>query len=211
MSFISQQPRNADFILSEGSGQRSRENVVIAAGSGIVLAGTLIALITTANAATVTPAGGNTGNGVMGAVTVSSEAASGTYTVAITAEDANGGTFVVTGPTGAEVGTGTVGAAFNAGGLAFTLADGSTDFAVGDSWSVAVLANLGEWVPYDDDGTNDGRRSAGGVLYASVDATDTDVQGVALVRDAEVAAALLIGLDAPGRADLTALGVIVRD
>jgi len=211
MSFTHQAARAADFILSEANGQRSRENIIMAAGSGVVHAGTLIAKITAANAATATPAGGNTGNGTFGSIIVSSEAISGPYAVAITKAAENGGEFVVTGPTGAEVGAGEVGEAFDAGGLKFTIADGATDFVVGDSWSVSVLANLGEWVPYDEDGSNDGRRAASGVLYAAVDATTSDVQAVAVVRDAEVATALLIGLDTDGRADLLAQGILVRD
>lgn len=211
MSFIHQHARAADFILSEANGQQSRENIVIAAGSGVVHAGTLIAKITAANAATVTAASGNTGNGAFGTVTVDSKAISGTYAVEITEAAADAGTFVVTGPGGAEVGTGEVGQLFEAAGLSFTIADGSTDFVVGDAWSVQVLANLGEWVPYDESGTNDGRRAASGVLYGSVDATSRDVQAVAIVRGAEVAASLLSGLDSAGRADLAALGVLVRD
>lgn len=211
MTFIHQAARPADFILSEANGQRSRENIVLAAGSGVVHAGTVIAKVTAANAATATAASGNTGNGTVGTFTVTSDAVSGTYSVEITEAAANGGTFLVTGPDGTEIGTGEVGTPYSGAGLTFTVADGTTDFAKGDSWTIAVTANLGEWVPYDDDGTDDGRRAATGVLYATVDATASDVQGVAIVRDAEVASALLIGLDAAGRADLLALGVIARD
>lgn len=211
MPFIHQAARAADFILSEANGQRSRENIVIAAGSGVVHAGTLIAKITAANAATATAASGNTGNGTVGTITVTSDAVSGAYGVEITEAAENGGTFVVTGPAGAELGTGQVGTPFTGGGLTFTISDGSTDFAEGDAWTIAVQANLGEWVPYDEDGANDGRRAASGVLYAGVDASEADVQAVAIVRDAEVATTLLIGLDEAGRADLLALGVLARD
>src|SRR5690606_9066536 len=108
------------------------------------------------------------------------------------------------------VSAGKVGQAFSAGGLSFTLADGSTDFAKDDAFTIAVNAGLGEWVPYDDDGANDGRRAASGILYGTVDATEEDALGVAIVRDAEVEEALLIGLDDAGRADLQALGIIFR-
>ena len=73
-----------------------------------------------------------------------------------------------------------------------------------------MLANLGEYVPYDDDGTDDGRRAASGILFASVDATLNDVRAVAVVRDAEVIERLLTGLDTNGRADLLAKGIIIR-
>lgn len=210
MSFTYQQPRAADFILSEANGNRSRENVIISAGSGILKAGTLIAMLTAANAGTATANVGNTGNGLMGAVTVSSAAITGSYKVEITSAAANGGSFSVTDPNGVLVGTGEVTQPFDKGGIAFTIADGAADFVVGDGWTIAVQAGLGEYVPYDNAGANDGRRVAGGILYAPVDATHTDVQAVSIARDAEVAAELLIGLDADGRADLEALGIIVR-
>jgi hypothetical protein len=199
-----------EFLLSEANGTRSREEVVIAAGSGILKAGTLIALITAANALTPAAVPGNTGNGTIGSVTVTSAAITGSYVLTITEAIANGGKFQVLDPTGALVGQGTVGQPFTGGGLTFTLADGATDFAVNDSFTLAVLANLGEYTAYDDDGTNDGRRSASGILLASVDASVNDVLAVGVMRDAEVIERLLTGLDAPGRADLLAKGFVIR-
>lgn len=211
MTFTHQAARAAEFILSEANGQRSRENIVVAAGSGVVQAGTLIAQVTASNTATATAASDNKGNGTLGSLTATSEAISGDYTVVITEAAVDGGLFTVTGPGGVAVGDGVVGEAFVGGGLTFTIADGATDFEEGDSWTIAVVANKGEWVPYDDDGANDGRQTASGVLYATVDATDSDVQAVAVVRDAEVAASLLSGLDDNGQADLATVGIIVRN
>jgi len=211
MSFIYQKPRAADFILSEANGYQSRENIIVNAGAGVVAAGTLMAKITAANAGVATAKGGNTGNGTIGSITVSNEAITGAYTVSITEAATNGGEFMVTDPNGAVIGAGTVGVAFAAAGLGFTLSDGSTDFVVGDGWTIAVNAGLGEWVPYDDDGANDGRRAVTGILYAPVDATEHDVAAVAIVRSAEVAGELLVGLDAAGQADLLGLGILVRE
>ncbi len=199
-----------EFLLSEANGTRSREEVVISAGNGKVAAGTLIAKITAANAAVPTAKAGNVGNGVLGSLTAGSPAVTGAYVVTITEVAANGGAFSVFDPTGREIGAGTVGAAFAAAGLAFTLADGAVDFAVNDGFTIAVNANLGEWAPYDDDGANDGRRAASGILFAPIDATINDVRAVAVVRDAEVIERLLTGLDAAGEADLTALGIVIR-
>lgn len=211
MTTLYERNHTAEFLLSEASGTRSREAVVINATAGNLVAGTVISLITSTNAATATADAGNTGNGVFGAITVTNDAITGTYLVEVTAEAAGAGTFSVTDPNGVVVGTGTVAVAFAGGGLSFTIADGSADFKVGDKWTVAVNAGLGEWVAYDDDGTNDGRRTASGILYAAADATTSDVRATAIVRDAEVAAARLTGLDAAARADLKALGIIVRD
>lgn len=210
MTILTQGNRTAEFLLSEANGARSREAIVVNAAAGKLAAGTLLAKITAANAATPSAAGGNTGNGTLGAVTVGNEAITGTYVLTITAAAANGGTFSVVDPNGAAVGDGAVGQAFAAGGLAFTLADGSTDFAEGDAFTIVVNAGIGEWVAYDDDGTNDGRRAATGILYAAVDATLADANAVAIVRDAEVVVAKLTGLDANGQADLLALGIVGR-
>jgi hypothetical protein len=199
-----------EFLLSEANGTRSREEVIISAGNGKVAAGTLIAKISSANAAVPTAKAGNLGNGVLGAITVGSLAITGTYLVTITEAAANGGAFSLMDPTGREVGTGTVGVAFTGGGLTFTLADGAVDFAVNDGFTLAVNANLGEWAPYDDDGANDGRRAASGILFAPVDATSNDIRAVAVLRDAEVIERLLTGLDAAGKADLLALGIVIR-
>lgn len=211
MSIKTEGVHAGEFLLSEANGSRSRENIVIAAGAGQLAAGTLLAKITTSNALTATAASGNTGNGTVGASSVTSDAVSGTYTLTITEEAENGGVFEVAGPSGVHIGTGEVGKAFSAAGISFTLADGTTDFAEGDSFTLSVVANLGEHVPYDDDGTDDGRRTASAILYAPVDATSNDVLAVGIVRDAEVTERLLTGLDANGAADLASVGIVIRD
>ena len=210
MSIKTEGVHTGEFLLSEANGQRSRANIVIAAGAGIVLAGTLLAAITTANAMVATAEGGNTGDGTVGTIAVTSAAVSGTYTLNITKAAAGAGSFDVIGPGDNVIGSGQVGEAFEAAGLGFTVAAGSADFVKGDSFTLAVTANLGEYLPYDDDGVNDGRRAASAILYGSVDATETDALAVGVVRDAEVVERLLIGMDANGAADLQALGIVIR-
>lgn len=81
----------------------------------------------------------------------------------------------------------------------------------------AVLGKIsasGKYVKYDDDGTDDGRRTAAAVLYDAVDATDGDLEAAAIVRDAEVNGDELVWnsddeVDA-GVADLLSVGIIVR-
>jgi hypothetical protein len=89
-------------------------------------------------AATAAAAAANTGNGTMGTITVYDYARKGTYMLRVVATASNAGVFIVTDPDGNYVGTGNVAAAFNGGGITFTLADGSTDFAVGDAFAIAV-------------------------------------------------------------------------
>ncbi len=115
-------------------------------------------------ASPVGTAGANvgTGNGVMGAVTVTSHAnlQLGTYTVRVIKAASNAGDFVVTDPAGDVIGYGTVAVAFSQGGLAFTLADGATDFIVGDTIPIVV---------------------SGTVKYKLIEATATDGTEVAKV------------------------------
>jgi len=86
---------------------------------------------------------GNTGNGTMGTVTVSAGAKLGVYKLTITEPGSNIGAFEVEDPDGVLAGVGDVAAAFSAGGLAFTLADGATDFVAGDGFNITVTATSG--------------------------------------------------------------------
>lgn len=88
---------------------------------------------------TATAWSGNTGNGAMGAVTVSAAAKIGTHKIVIVEPGTNVGTFIHEDPSGVLVSArGVVASAYSGGGLAFTLADGATDFAVGDGFDIVV-------------------------------------------------------------------------
>lgn len=132
-------------IASEEKANRIRRTVESAAGlefgqpafrgagdNGCVVGGTFAA---TASASAL---GTNTGNGTMGTITVSAGAKQGNYVLTVIEPGSNVGTFVVVDPDGVQIGDGAVGSAFSAGGLAFTLADGATDFVAGDSFTISV-------------------------------------------------------------------------
>jgi hypothetical protein len=68
----------------------------------------------------------------------------------------------------------------------------------------------GEYGPYLNTDTTTGLGTAVAVLYAKVDATSVDVPATVTARDAEVTEALLTGIDAAGKVDLAAVGIIVR-
>ncbi|OGR51272.1 MAG: hypothetical protein A2049_08740 [Elusimicrobia bacterium GWA2_62_23] len=170
----------------------------------------------TASAAYSTAYTGNTGNGAMGAITVSAGAQAGDYKLTITSPGTNIGNFIVEGPDGKFVGQGDVAAAFSAGGLAFTLADGSTDFVAGDGFTITVAAGSGKYKPYDDDNT-DGSDTARAIAYSEVDATSADVKCVVVARQAEVKLSALQWATtndatdkANGLADLATLNIIAR-
>lgn len=72
------------------------------------------------------------------------------------------------------------------------------------------ITATGKFVKYDEAGTDDGRRVAAGVLYNELDPVAGDIDATVIVRDAEVLESALTGIDANGKADLLALGVLVR-
>jgi len=152
---------------------------------------------------------GNTGNGAMGAITLGAGAKAGVYSLTIVEPGVNVGNFVVEDPDGLFVGQGDVAAAFSAGGLAFTLADGATDFVAGDGFTITVAGASGRYVAYSNAAT-DGREVAAAILYAPLADSTANQNAAAIVRDAEVDESLLTGLDAAGKADLQALGIIFR-
>lgn len=174
---------NREGLVSLADSSRSLRNIIIKAASGVLPSLRMLGAITPAGTSAA-KSGGNTGNGTMGTVTVAADTPSGVYTLRITAAAANAGTFVVKDPAGRTVATGTVAVAFAGGGLSFTLADGSTDFIVGDGFDITVTATK-----YDnyDDAASDGTQSARGLLLDEVDASGTaDQLGVLIVREASV-------------------------
>lgn len=85
--------------------------------------------------------GTNTGNGTFGTITPSAGAVRGKYVLTIIEPGTNAGTFALEDSNGVQVGHGAVAAAFSSGGMAFTLSDGSNDFAAGDSFVITVAGN----------------------------------------------------------------------
>jgi len=196
---------------------------ITALGTGIGGAGTYtVDTSQTASSTTITAtsasaeAGSNTGNGAMGAITVSNTAKPGDYSLKIIKAAANAGDFQVKDPDGLVVGNGTVASAFSGGGLAFTLADGETDFVLGDSFTITVAGGSGYYAQHNTSGT-DGRDKAAGILFEAVDASTASLAGVGIVRNAEVNAdeigwktGVSAGDKAAGIESLTARGIIVR-
>lgn len=92
---------------------------------------------TVSYAAIAEPATTNTGTGAISGLAAVDPLAEGVYLLTITGAAANAGTFQVTGPANYYA-VGTVGVAFSRGGLSFTLADGATDFVVGDTVKLKI-------------------------------------------------------------------------
>lgn len=100
--------------------------------------GTVLGKTLVSGSAAAVAGAGNTGNGTMGTITVSSHAKVGQYVLRITVASSNAGAFELLNSNGSVVGTGNVASAFVGAGLAFTLADGAVDFIVGDTFVITV-------------------------------------------------------------------------
>ncbi len=197
-----------------------RDDVTILAGSGSerVLTETMVVGKITKGAVTTAAWAGNAGTGTFAATpTAGAAALPGTSTVEIIGSGATAA-FTVRNPLGEKIGDGNVGTAFNAGGLAFTLQDGTPDYAPGDGWDIIVADGSGKVVQIDFSGT-DGREDAVGILADDVTAADgADAKGVIIARGPAILK--LQGLTWPAGANdnqknaalaqLRALGFVIR-
>lgn len=208
------------FIVSEGYDWYSRDQVVVAlsqtllAGSPVFKSG-VVAAMTSAAAADA----GITGNGTFTldvTAPVAVGAMNGKYRVVAIAVAANGGTFAVFDPNGVEIGRVAVGATFD-NQIKFVIADGATDFAAGDAFTVTVgrESNADEIVTILP---NDGTQVCAGFMVYPV-TTDGSItkKGALLCRHAEYRAADITwpaGISAANQAkaieELRAIGLIGR-
>ena len=172
-----------EFIQSEASGERSREEITIASGENLKV-GDVIAQTKTGGTITAAADAGNTGDGTVTGLSVGSGAQEGEYRLVCIEPAVDAGTFQVEDPDGSIIGTAVVAVAF-AGDIGLTINDGAADFIAGDSFTLTVTQTTGEWQVLAPAAT-DGSEVAAGVLYADVDATAAATAGVVIARDAEV-------------------------
>src|SRR5215813_12043137 len=136
------EPRHAGaFMVSEAPGRLSRDRFVVALNqllaAGQVVGKTAVTGLVTSSAAAD---GSNTGNGVItmdAAAPVAAGAKNGVYRAVNELVATNSGEFVVYDPDGIEIGRVAVAATFS-NQIKFVIADGSTDFAIGDAFSITV-------------------------------------------------------------------------
>lgn len=103
--------------------------------------GALSIVQTPAAAAAAVPGGGNVGGGTVGSVTVSNAATkTETITLSCVTAAAGAGTFYVSGSVSGPLGLAVVGSPFISAPINFTIADGTPDFAVGDTFTIATTA-----------------------------------------------------------------------
>ena len=195
-------PRVKAVIISEASNQRSRENITVTQTGTALASGTLLTKVD-AGAGTFAMDAGATGNPTAGTITIGAAAIPGVYVIEFTAATK----FTVEDPDGKTVGTGTLGSAFNKGGVGVTLTAGATPAVAGDTATITVAAGSGKYVAYTAAGA---AGPADAVLYNWLPAKTGDSDAVGFVRDAELNRFELTGLDAAAVADLAKKGMIVR-
>lgn len=215
MTVVTEGRHAGEHLISEGNGHVSRDAIVVASGADLD-PGTVLGQILRGAASAAAKSGGNTGNGALGAITFSALAQPGVYKLRITAASTNAGAYQVVDPQGDVVGIGNVGAAFSGGGLAFTLADGATDFIVGDGFDITVAKGSEKFKALDPSAT-DGTQIAAGILFGHAHAAAEDVDAVAHRRQCEVNAAELTwpaGISGAAKSDaikqLAERGIILR-
>jgi hypothetical protein len=209
-----------EFIMSEATWHRSRDAVKIAASqsvlSGNLLGGKVVAADTT-QAQSFT----GTGNGALtfASPAVSTAARTGRYLLTCTAAAANAGSFSVQTPDGREIGPATVGVAFNKE-IKFTIADGATDFVVGDAFSIDIGVEPTDYehVPWNPAGTDGSEKVRAIACYPVTTGAGETKKITAIRRDAEVNGKCLnlpngvtAAQTAKAYADLADLGIIVRN
>lgn len=134
--------------------------------------GTVLGKITRALGAT-TPGGGNTGNGDVTGEALKKSTQVGNYLLTCTAAATNGGTFSVVAPDGTRLADATVAVAYSNDHLDFTIADGATDYAVGDTFTIAVAAGSGK-LKLVNSANVDGSNTPYAILAGDTDASAAD-------------------------------------
>ena len=217
------EPKHAGaFMVSEAPGRLSRDRFVVAlnqslAAGQVVGKTAIIAQVTSSAVADST----NTGNGVItldAAAPIAAGAKNGVYRAVNELVAANSGEFVVYDPDGIEIGRVAVAATFN-NQIKFVIADGATDFAIGDAFSITVGIEETDYqvAAYNPAGI-DGSQRVAGILWEGITTDGTNLgAGVVITRGAEVRGVDLVwppGITAIQRADairqLEKLGFIVR-
>lgn len=180
-----------DWLKHEGDMAFGRRAGTIKSGAGVVGTGTVLGKIPSGTATAAAVAGG-TGNGTitMDATTpILPGAKAGVWRATCITAALNGGTFRVEDPDGAVRGDVAVGGTF-ADGVKFVIADGLTDFVVGDAFTVTVHSLSAKYVPISFAAT-DGSQNAAAILIDGCDATSADVESAILIKDAQIVSSQL--------------------
>lgn len=222
MAAITMNPTLGDVLKREYDPHFCRDAGTLLTGQNLKIGAVVarVALATTAASVTVA-AGTNVGNGTLtkdATTPVLAGATAGAYSVVCVEADTNTGRFNVLNPEGEVIGEVVVGETF-AREIKFSIADGSSDFAVGDSFTVTVAEGSGKLVQVALAAAANGTHRPVGVLLQDVDATSADKACVILARGPAVLSEDQVvwhadfntaAKKAPKIAALAALGIIIR-
>lgn len=220
-SFSIAEPRRlSDIVRYELDARYTRDSATLLAGSGSdreIGVGDVLGKVLFG---TPTAVKAGTGNGTMTGPTLKARAQVGDYVARCIAAASNAGTFAVFDPLGRRMADATVAVAYDNGEIGFTIADGGTDWIVGDTWTITVPEGSGKVVAYDQDAVN-GAQRFWGIAIADFTAPDgVDLPGaVAVVRGPAVAITAELGVPsdltdgelATLRAEMLAAGILTVD
>ena len=212
MTTLTEVFQDGGFLVAELPGLASRRAGTLASGQNLN-AGAVVSRVLTLGAATVVS---STGNGTVTVnAAVGEDAVEGVYRLLCVAAAANAGTFNLNAPDGSLIRQITVGGGAHASThLSITIADGATDFIVGDNYTIAVTAgNYTVLAPAATDGTQIAR----GVLLEAVNATAAARPCVAVYKEAVLNSAEIVwpaGITSPQQtiatSQLADVGIILR-
>ncbi len=143
----------------------NRTPVTIAADQ-ILPAGAVLVRAYTATPAAI---GGNVGNGTLTVSAIGPDVIEGTYTAKCILKRSDRGTFEIRSPSGGVIDEANVGTPLQSTTFSLTIADGSTDFAVGDGFTITVAGGTYSGYSFEDDA---GVQVAAGVLSIAIDTSD---------------------------------------
>jgi hypothetical protein len=130
-----------EFLLGERSDGGARATATVLSGQDLA-AGEVVGRVKLGIGRVSIPTVSGTGNGTVSAVFPGPEVQVGNYVVTCTAAAANAGTFSVTCPDGKVLPSATVAVAYTSRHINFTIADGGTDYIVGDSFTFVVSTTV---------------------------------------------------------------------
>ena len=130
-----------EFMMGERPDGGSRENITVLSGQNLE-AGDVVGRVKLGIGRISIPTVSGTGNGTVSGVFPGPEVQVGSYVATCTAAAANAGTFSVTCPDGKVLPSATVAVAYTSRHINFTIADGATDYIVGDSFTFVVSTTV---------------------------------------------------------------------
>lgn len=158
-------------------------------------------------------AGGDTGNGTCGAITVLPGVIGGTYR--FTAISAT--VFTGVDPQGTVLPNLTLGTAYNAGGLGFTVTAGGAAYVAGDTFTIVTATGSLKWKQVNATAIDGSQNALAFLIFPQDVSGAVDVNAAAIVRHCEAKASLLVwptgSTDDQIRAwtaQLTAKGILSR-